>query len=165
MHRNTAIFITILAVMAGLVAIVNIRSTAPQQAQPPDVPTPAATPAYLSGSACGVSFQYPNTLTVIESTASGTILANTTRPNESIVIMCQKTAHQTKLTPEYTDTMTIQAATGSASASATLYHDTSAKDGAPVDNLIFTHPKTGLDVFVGGFGPIFNQIITTLKLL
>jgi len=118
----------------------------------------------LAGETCGISYLYPNTLRPFESSDSGVVLTHTTKPEESIVIVCQADIPRVPLTDDSIEPMVIRAATGSASASANLYHDTSAKDGTQVDKLIFTHPKTKLDVFIAGFGATFNQLITTIKL-
>ena len=168
MHKNTLLLTAFLAVIAALLVGFNLGRTIPQSSTKVNAPTPIGSPtptfAYLSGAACGVTFQYPNTLTPLESSTSGTVFADITHPETSVVVICQKDIPQVPLAPDKIESMTIRAATGSASISARLYHDVSAKDGSPVDKLIFTHPKTGLDVFIGGFGPVFTQFITTLKL-
>jgi hypothetical protein len=51
------------------------------------------------------------------------------------------------------------------SVSATLYHDTTPKDGQPIDILIFTHPQTGEDVLLSGMGSGFRGAIQSLTLL
>lgn len=167
MHRNTLLLTAFLAVIAALLIGFNLGRTIPQSTTKGITPTPTGSPtptfAYLSGAACGISFQYPNTLTPLESSSSGMVLADITNPDTSVVVICQKDIPEVPLPPNKIESMTIRAASGSASISARLYHDVSAKDGSPIDKLIFTHPKTGLDVFIGGFGPVFTQFITTLK--
>lgn len=171
MHKNTLMVVSFLAVIAALLVGFNLgrrmQSASPvsDEAKITPITSPTPTLAYLSGNTCGITFQYPNTLTPIESTASGTILASRDKPDDSIVIICQHDIPRTPLTDDRMERMTIRAATGSATISATLYHDASAKDGSPIDKLIFTHPKTGLDVFVGGIGPIYEHLLKTLKLL
>ncbi len=167
MHRNTLLLTAILAVIAALLIGFNLGRTIPSDTKE-NIPTPINSPtptfAYLSGATCGVTFQYPNALTPLESSTSGTVFASTTDPDTSVVVICQQDIPLAPLTADKIESMTIRAASGSASVSARLYHDVSAKDGSPVDKLIFTHPNTGLDVFIGGFGPVFTQFITTLKL-
>lgn len=169
MQRNTLLFTAFLAVVAALLIGFNLGRTIPPQPSastlPTQITTPSPTFAYLIGSTCGVSFQYPNTLTPMESSTSGTVFANLSNPDSSVIVVCQKDIPRVALPPDKIESITIPAASGTASISARLYHDTSAKDGSPADKLIFTHPKTGLDVFIGGFGPVFTQFITTLKLL
>ena len=169
MPKNTLLFVSFLAVIAALLIGINIgRSMAPQSALSTPTPTPkiTATPtvAMILGSTCGITFEYPSTLTAMESSGSGMILANTTKPEESIVVVCQDEIPRVALTPDKIEPRKILSATGNASASAKLYHDTQEKDGTPVDKLIFTHPTTKQDIFIAGFGAIFNQIISTLKL-
>lgn len=162
MHRNTLLVTAILAVIAALLIGISIGRSLnrPGVSQSP-TPTlsPSPTLAYLSASACGVSFTYPNFLKGMESSTSGAILVNTTNPNDSIVIVCQENIPRVPLPPEKIETIAL---TGTASVSAKLYHDASAKNGAPIDKLIFTHPKTKLDVFIAGYGPVFRELITSL---
>ncbi len=168
MHKNTLLLTAFLAVIAALLVGINIGRSLPAAQSPSPSPTPLTTPtptlAMLAGETCGISYLYPNTLRPFESSDSGVVLTHTTKPEESIVIACQEDIPRVPLTDDNIEPMVIRAATGSASASANLYHDTSAKDGAQVDKLIFTHPKTKLDVFIAGFGITFNQLITTIKL-
>lgn len=160
MHRNTLLLLTFLAVIASFLIGLSAGRNIPATRTPsPSQPTPTPTLSLATGSTCGVSFQYPNVLTAMESSESGTILVNATNPDDSIVILCQKNIPRIPLSPDATKTVPI------GSISATLYHDASAKDGAPIDKLIFTHPKTKLDVFIAGFGPVFRDLIASLELL
>ncbi|MBI5019411.1 hypothetical protein HZB58_04015 [Candidatus Gottesmanbacteria bacterium] len=168
MHKNTLLLASLLAVIASLLVGFNVGRGMSQSAVPEASPSPKLTPTptltYLTESSCGVSFQYPNTLTPMESSGSGLILANLTSPESSIVMVCQEEIPRVPLAPNLMESTSIRAATGTATVAATLYHDLSAKDGSPIDKLIFTHPKTGLDVFIAGYGATFNQLITSLKL-
>jgi hypothetical protein len=169
MHKNTLLFVAFLAVIAALLVGFNVGRSLSLSQVPIPSPTPDITPtptlATLVGTSCGVTFQYPNTLTALSSTASGVILTDTKNPEGSIVVVCQQEIPKVPLSPENIESVTIQSATGTASVSAKLYHDASAKDGTPIDKLIFTHPNTGLDVFIAGFGPVFQQLIASLKIL
>ena len=169
MQKNTLLFVSFLAVIAALLIGFNMGKsmTAAQPVAPTPTPIttkPTPTLAYLLGSICGVSFQYPNTLTPMESSGSGVILTNMTTPESSIVVVCQEEIPRVALTPNLVESMGIRAASGSATISATLYHDTSAKDGSKIDKLIFTHPKTGMDVFIAGYGQTYQQLIASLRL-
>ncbi len=168
MPKNTLKFVSALAVIAALLVGINIgRSMNRQDAaipSPTPILTPTPTPGLVSGSACGVTYRYPNSLTPMESTASGVILADIKNPESSIIIACQTDIPRVPLTPDRIETMTISGGSGPASVSARLYHDASAKDGTPIDKLIFSHPTTGLDVFIAGFGPVFNALIATVSL-
>ncbi len=169
MHRNTFILVSILAVIAALLIGVNIgRNMGSNQRTESPSPTPVITPkpttATITKSTCGIIFQYPNSLQLIESSGSGIILANTAKPDDSVVITCQEDIPRIPLAPEKIETFTIKSDTTGASVSAKLYHDASQKDGTPVDKLIFTHPTTQMDVFIAGFGATFQQLLATLKL-
>jgi len=160
-----------LAVIAALLVGFNLGRSFPKQdtedTQPSPTPLTSPTPtiAYLRATACGIAFQYPNSLTPIESSDSGTIYASTSDPDATVLVLCQNEIPRIPLTPDKMEARTLRAATGSATVSATLYHDASAKDGTPIDKLIFTHPKTGLDVLIGGIGPIYQQFIASISLL
>lgn len=160
MHRNTLLLVAFLAVIAALLVGLNVgRSLSPSQTpKPSPAPTPIPTIGYLSGTVCGVSFMYSNSLQEIESSTSGTILADATNPNNSIVIACQKDIPRVPLAPDKIETIEI------GSFSAKLYHDASPKDGTPIDKLIFTHPKTKLDVFIAGFGTTYQALLQSLQL-
>lgn len=168
MHKNTLLLASLLAVIASLLIGFNVGRSMSQTATPPSAPTPQIQPTptltYLSGSTCGLSYQFPNTLTPMESSASGIVLANITSPEASIVMVCQDEVPRVPLAPNLMESVTISAATGSASASAILYHDASAADGSPLDKLIFIHPKTGLDIFIAGYGATYNELIRSLRL-
>ena len=84
--------------------------------------------------------------------------------SNSVALACQEEIPRPPLTLENIEEVTLISTSG-ASISGSLYHDASAKDGAPVDELIFTHPTTGLDVFLAGFGATFQQILSSLKVL
>ncbi len=168
MHKNTLLFASFLAVIAALLVGFNIGRNMPEEKSTTITPTPLTSPtptiAYLSYSTCGVSFEYPNSLTPMQSSSSGVILTNTTNPETSVVVICQDEIPRVPLSPDKMEPMVIRQASGSASTSATLYHDVSPKGDTSIDKLIFTHPSTKLDVFVAGFGPIFDRVITSLRL-
>lgn len=167
MHKNTLLLASLLAVIASLLVGFNAGRNMAQTSEPQPSPTaqmqPRPTLGYLSGSTCGLTYRFPNTLTPMESSTSGIVLANVTTPETSIVMVCQEEVPRMPLAPNLMESVTISAATGSASASAVLYHDVSAADGSPLDKLIFVHPTTGLDVFIAGYGATYNEFIRSLR--
>jgi len=46
-----------------------------------------------------------------------------------------------------------------------LYHDTAAKDGTPLDKVIATLPDGKNDIYIAGYGSVFDQMILTFKLI
>lgn len=167
MHRNTLLLIAFLAIIATFLIGINVaRSLNPSLTNlPPVVPTsdPSPTQSHLQASTCGLSYRYPNLFTAKESSPSGTVLMNTSDPFDTITITCQNEIPRIPLPSEKIEGVIIRAATGTASVSAKLYHDTSQRDGTPIDKLIFTHPKTKLDIFIAGFGKSFQEFLSTLK--
>src|SRR3989344_5575520 len=176
MHRNTYLLIASLAVVAALLIGINLgRKFAPTENTSSTIPTPLTSPSPLAqptialvlytNTFCGFSLEYPNTLTKFDNASGSAILTNTQNTGESIAIACQEEIPRPPLTAENIESMTLWNTTKTASVAARLYHDASQKDGAQLDALIFRHPKTGLDVFLAGFGPTFQQILQTVQLL
>ncbi len=171
MQRNTFIFTAVLAVIAALVVGVNIGKSMRYNPTPsiPEVISPTATPAPTlvdyTNERCGVTFMHPSNLQRLESTASGTILTDPKNQQDSIIIVCQKDIPRVPLAADQMEKLTIVSASGSATLSATLYHDASEKDGTKIDKLIFYNPYKKLDVFIAGFGNVYQNAIKTIKLL
>ncbi len=171
MHRNTFLLVLFLAIFASLVVGVNLgrRFPTPQPQTTKTAVSPTSTPVVSEGQAlslleyrntyCGIAFRYPGTLQQIEGATGSAVLVNQEKPEESVVVTCQKDIPRPALAPERIEVATVSGVT------ARLYHDTSAKDGTPIDTLILRHPKTGLDVFLAGSGPTFQGILSTLKIL
>jgi hypothetical protein len=173
MHRNTFLLVALLAVIAALIIGVNIgkklspsqsTSSSPVTATPS--PTSAPTPPLITynNSSCGLSFQYPKSLTKTEN-ASGSAVFTDTSGQQAVAVTCQTDIPQPALDPTKIETLRIINDAATSSVSAKLYHDTSAKDGSPIDIIIWRSPKTTLDVYVAGYGETFNQILQTLRLL
>ncbi len=170
MHRNTLLLTAMLAVIAALIVGVNIGrnlSPAPDATPTPEVaPTPLpVTMLKYTSTKCGISLLYPNNLQVNESTTSATAFIDNIHPEQSAILICQPDIPRAALAPDKIESVTIHHEGSTATVAAKLYHETSAKDGTPVDNLIFTNAKKGLDVFVGGYGTIFDEIVASIKLL
>lgn len=168
MHRNTYLVITFLAVFAALVVGVNLGKRLSIAPSPTPSPTPAASPTptteVYTNEACGFSFTYPTTLSRADATNSA-LLIHRTDQTQSIAVACQEEIPRPPIPADKIERRTIYNEAKTASISARLYHDASAKDGTPLDELIFRNPRTGMDIFIAGFGDTFNQIIETLKLL
>jgi hypothetical protein len=172
MHRNTYLLITFLAVFAALVVGVNVGKTMHSGASTSTVPTPTATitptlapTLTYTNEYCGFSLQHPNTLSALTGATGSAFLINTTTTSDSIAIACQEDIPRPPLSADKIETSILYTEDKTASVTARLYHDASPKDGKPMDELIFTHPTTGLDVFIAGFGETFNTVIASIKLL
>lgn len=171
MHKNTLLFTAVLAVVAALVVGVNIGksmrsspiSTIPIIVSPTYPPSP--TLISYTNERCGITFMHPSNLQRLESTASGTILTDPKNQQDSIIIVCQKDIPRVPLAPENIEQITLFSASGSASLSATLYHDASEKDGTRIDKLIFYNKFKQLDVFIAGFGTVYDNAVKSLKIL
>lgn len=169
MQRNTLLFTAFLAVLAALVVGVNIGRNLSQPAaiQSPTgtpAPTPIAILRYESPK-CGIMVKYPSNLQVKESTTSATAFIDIKDINQSVLLICQPNIPRIPLTPDKIESIVLHPESGTSTVSAKLYHDSDEKDGSPVDRLIFTNAKKGIDVFIGGYGKTFNDIIASIKLL
>lgn len=194
MHRNTYALIIALAIIAALVTGVNIgrrtqtatlipapsvETTTPTA--PPiveNVPEGPATPSSVASASptvansaisgygtykntqCGVSLSYDSTLFGFQEISSRSAqLTNKKSPSDMIVLACEKEIPRPALPPEKIQAITI------GQAKATLYHTSSAKDGTPVDAVIFTHPTKKMDIMLAGLGTSFQTIFQTLTIL
>jgi hypothetical protein len=166
MPKNTFLLIALLAIFAALVVGVNIGkrfNAVPETTQqvPSITPSPTVTPtpkAETLFEGCGITLTYPPTFTKLDIETGGAMLVDSKDTKQSIAIACQKDIPRPALPADKIQTAKI------GSMSASLYHDTSAKDGTSVDKFIFRHPKTGLDVYVSGFGDNYISILSTLTL-
>jgi hypothetical protein len=187
MHRNTYVVILTLSVFAAFIIGLNLGKTinkpvivnTPSPIIPDEtqIATPTPTIQFITlpsspssgttiksipyiNTSCGVSLTYPDTVTVTESTTKtiGVMFTDKANPNNVIVLTCQKDIPRPPLPEEKTEYYKIGTVSG------IIYHDTSAKDGTKADALIFTHPRTKLDVFIGGYGNAFNALIQSIKI-
>jgi|SRR3989344_7195383 len=166
MHKNTFIFVSILAVFAALVVGVNVgRKFSNKEAIVPAIvsPTPIATPTpaftTYTNSFCGISFQLPDSFLILDTASGSAVLSNPTDGKDSIILVCQNGIPRPPLAEDKIETLMI------ASTSARLYHDASAKDGTPIDKLIFRHPTKRLDVLLSGIGQTFQTILASIAVL
>lgn len=168
MPRNTLLFTMLLAVVAATLVGFNVgkKFQQPSSITPP-TPSPTGVPVALETftSECGITFQYPGALDKLDSASGSAVFTDPTNEANSIAVTCQADIPRPPLLAANIESVALLPATGTATISARLYHDASAKDGTPIDKLIFTHPKTGLDVFVAGFGDVFEGILATIRVL
>lgn len=174
MQRNTYLLVTILAIFAALVVGVNVGrkvanlQTPPQPSStiaPTSIASPTPTLILYSNQSCGFSFLYPDTLTKMEDASGSAIFIQTGSKMQTVAVACQKNMPRPPVSETNIETFLLTNDLDTASISAKLYHDSSAKDGSPMDALIFRNPKNGLDIFIAGFGETFTAITKTIKLL
>lgn len=168
MPRNTLIVVSLLAVFAALIVGVNIgKNFASPQPTPflSATPTFAATPTppiqriSYRNEFCGITLQYPSSMNKLENASDSAIFTDPNIPSDTVILTCQKDIPRPPLAESSIETVQIS------SVSAKLYHDTSGKDGTPIDKLIFKNPDTKLDVYLAGSGPTFDTILSTVSIL
>ncbi len=171
MHRNTYLLVIFLSLFAALLVGVNIGKSLqkqPAEQSPLSGATPTSTPSITiqtyTDTYCGFSLSYPSNFTVLENASGSAIFNNTADTTQSMTITCQRAIPRPPIPADKIETITIPTTSGS-SVSAKLYHDSSAKDGTPIDVVIFRHPTNGMDDFVAGYGDSFNAAVKTLQIL
>lgn len=169
MHRNTFLFVSILAVIAALLIGVNIGKKINPQPEPtpttsnlqPTTNNLQPSPSILTFTDvfCQIALTYPSDLTLTELASGSATIVNADNDKEGVAIACQKDIPKPAIPAEDIESIIIAGVSG------ILYHTTTAKDATPVDIAIFQHPATGLDIFFSGTGSIFQQILSSLVIL
>ena len=173
MYRRTYAFTIVLAIIATLIAIVNItgvirnkpvtRDTTISTTSATITPTTDAPSTKIyTNKTCLFSLLYPDIYTLHED-ASGTASLVQGNSDDAIVMTCQKDIPRPPLPPTSIETKRIPSTANTATISAKLFHDKSAEDGKPIDALIFYNPSIDKDVFIAGYGDTFMQILATLS--
>jgi hypothetical protein len=157
MARNTLLLVIGLAILAAAVVGVNITRKKPENQAKTQAPLKPVSPATFTSDSCGIRFEYPPSFLKAETPDTNAIFTDAF--GNSISLVCQKDIPGIALPDDKIETVPL------GNVPAKLYHDASAKDGTPVDKLIFTNPKTGLDVFIAGYGVGFSQVVSTLQVL
>lgn len=171
MHRNTYILVSMLAVLTALVVGVNLgKKLTPRDDSAKPTPTIAPSPTMevallpFTNNTCGFSVQYDPAFTLLDNASGGAVLSFSSDQSKSIVMTCQKDIPRPPIASGSTQILSLPSAIG-ASVTATLYHEQSAKDGSPIDAVIFTHPAKKTDIFISGYGDAFNALIKTIQVL
>jgi len=169
--KTTAILIIILAIIAALVTGIQIGRKVGSgslftSSPTPDLTSQAPSPSVIASASaqlqtfthkeCGVQFQYDPAYQVSQSSNSAILVNGTT--GDQVSLACAAEIPLPPLPPEKIDEATV------AGQAATIYHDASAKDGTPIDVVIFDHPVKGLKVALLGFGEVFQQTLTSIKI-
>lgn len=190
MPKNTLFFIIFLIVVASLLFGINIgknlgvkqylNQNLPtptqiiRQPSPTQTLTPTPTQTVISGDkisvganqsvytdqACGFTLTFASTF-LNQQTVNGTstIITDPDDPASAIVAICQEEIPKPPLLPERIKDITIDGV------AAKLYHDVSAKDGSPRDEIIVRHPAKNWDIIVAGYGTTFEEAVSSFKFL
>lgn len=195
MAKGTTVFIFILAVLATLLLGINIGKKIKQseifnlQNRPSPILTPTIFPPTLSPSpspvllefnddnsitssqkkvkgistytndTCGFSFSYPgsymNTKTI---NSESKIFSDPDNPNEAIATTCAAKIPRPPVASEQIDSIVLD------NQPATLYHDKN-PDGSLRDEVIVKHPTRNIEIIIAGYGPTFQQTLSSFKFL
>lgn len=164
MPRNTLLVVIVLGLAVVVIAGAQLTKpqTGPVKNQPNanrDSTASQTNKETYTDVACGIELEHPPSLTYLEGPTGSVVFTNKDSRTNAIIVTCQKDIPRPAIAEDKTEKLT------SGSVSATLYHDASAKDGTPIDKLIFTNPVNGLDIFISGYGDDFQQLIGNIKLL
>lgn len=181
MAKGTIIFIFLLSLLATLLAGINIGKKL--SSQPPTgkqttinltptiipslKPSPSSSTSALpngrtlyTNNACGYEVSYPSTWIKSEYDPKSVAFAvSQASASAKIAVICAAEVPRPPLLPE----KIVDYKLGTVSAK--IYHDTSPKDGSPLDELIAKMPDKNLDIYIAGFGPAFTAILSSFKFL
>lgn len=170
MHRNTYLLLIFLAILAAVVTGVNLTRgpDVPVITTAPKLPTPTPEPSKPTEyvlPVCGISFPVPVDHTALEGPGNNVVFTSNTG-GDSVLVTCQKNIPKPALPKDKTEELTFDIPGDTpATISATLYHDTEAKNGTAIEKLIFTHPVNKLDIFISGTGESFQNLIRALSII
>ena len=143
MHRNTYLFISLLAIIAALLIGINLgkiltKSVPVASSETRPTPTTKITLLTYTDTFCGFSLVYPSTFQVLENASGSAILHMQSDTAQAITLICQKNIP----IPAGTSAPLSLPTTRGASISAKLYTDTT----ATVEAVLFHHPTNGMAV-------------------
>lgn len=174
MPRNTFIFLCFLSIIAALVVGVNVKSflnpepIVQTQTIITITPTPPSSEdryTIYKNSDCGISFSYPSSLSDRQEATNSAILLNPDDTSMSLLVACQKDIPKPPLAAGKIESIKIASSSAAPGGfSAKRYHDSSQKDGSPIDTLIFPHPINKMDVFIATVGFPLDEILSTLEI-
>lgn len=129
---------------------------------PTPIPSPTTKPevnvSYTSAT-CGISFSYPGTYIKQQTTNNQSFIAKDENDKNAIIaVACETTIPRPPVSSENIEALTV------AAVAATLYHDKNA-DGSPRDEVIVKHPNKNMEIIIVGYGPVFQQMLTSFKFL
>ncbi|MBI2616577.1 hypothetical protein HYW55_00405 [Candidatus Gottesmanbacteria bacterium] len=108
---------------------------------------------------CGFSFSYPGSYLNQKSVNNQSIiLTDPNNPNLAIATTCAARLPKPSIGPENIEIITLGGET------ATLYHDKD-EEGNPREDVFVTHPETGMEIIIAGFGAAFQSALSTFKFI
>lgn len=181
MAKGTVLTLFFLSIIASILVGINIGkkigntdlvSVPTQIARKSLSPTPTPTSApkdlletiagktVYTNVTCGYQISFPPKWTKTNyDPRSVSIATAETQGSPKIAIVCAPEIPKPALVPN----KIVDTKLGTASAK--LYHDTSQKDGSPLDEVITRIPGKDMEIFVAGFGPTLQQILSSFKFL
>jgi len=182
MHKNTLVLIAVLASLASLLFGVsigkklerkqvsnltnlptsNIITPTSQFTFPTSISTSTEASQVVGISSytddrCGFSLTYPSSFSVTKTAGNkGVIIADVANPNSVIAATCDTKLPRPPVSENKIEETSLDGIV------ATLYHDQS-PDGSSRDEVIVKHPRNGLEIILAGFGPDFQNALSSFK--
>lgn len=108
---------------------------------------------------CGFSFSYPGSYMNQKSVNNQSIiLTDPNNPNLAIATTCAATLPRPNVSAENIEKITLD------KVPATLYHDKD-DEGNPREDVFVTHPTTGDEIIIAGFGSAFQSALSSFKFI
>ena len=161
MHRNTAVLIVTLSLVAtfliGIKITRKITGDTTSTAAPSQPTVSGQISKIYTSSHCGVTFEIDPQFTVNEASDAASLV--NTKSGEKIEFACIRSfPDRPPLPPDKIESATI------AGQLATIYHDKTQADQKSIDLVILQHPTTKLDLIFLGFGNAFKALLNSIKL-
>jgi len=190
MAKGTLILFFLLSIIATLLLGINIGkkigTNQPLNSQPTtynlqpttihpsptltNIPTPVATisagisikagsTTIYNDATCGLKFSYPAIFTKQKAVSvKATILSDPQNPNSALAVSCDQKIPRPPVSSDKIENITLDGIGG------LLYHDRN-QDGTPRDEVIVKHPAKNLEIIIAGYGPTFQQVISSFRFL
>lgn len=106
---------------------------------------------------CQYSFSYPSFfIRQAAENKKAIIFADAENLENSIAVVCSSSIPRPPVTEDKTEEIVID------DIPASLYHDQT-KEGKSRDEVIVKHPKLDMEIIIAGFGPAFDQAVSTFQ--
>lgn len=123
------------------------------------VSTPILSGSTYTNKSCGFSFSYPGSYMNQKSVNNQSIiLTDPNNPNLAIATTCAATLPRPNVSAENIEKITLD------KVPATLYHDKD-DEGNPREDVFVTHPTTGDEIIIAGFGSAFQSALSSFKFI
>lgn len=109
---------------------------------------------------CGYEITYPKAWTKTDFDKNSiTFTIKEASKSDKIAVVCAEEIPKPPIREDLIEEIELS------SVSATLYHNSSPNDGAPLDEVITKIPGKNMEIFIAGFGKNFDDLLASFKFL